>query len=249
MLSIRSVRIYISYPNNIGSKRTDTCNRGNVMEWIKNYQLFLFDFDGLLVDTEHMHYKAYLLMCKNRGFELVWSFQDFTNIAHFNAVGLKENIYSTLPSLQELEPNWSVLYKEKQALYQQMLVSEGVFLMPGVEAFLTMLEKQNIKRVVVTNSVKTQTDLIISFNPLLKTIPYWITREQYINPKPAGDCYQLALKRHCLPGERAIGFEDTPRGIQALQQSAADAVLISSNKYEGLGVKHYFSFDKIESLL
>ena len=100
MLSIRSVRIYISYPNNIGSKRTDTCNRGNVMEWIKNYQLFLFDFDGLLVDTEHMHYKAYLLMCKNRGFELVWSFQDFTNIAHFNAVGLKENIYSTLPSLQ-----------------------------------------------------------------------------------------------------------------------------------------------------
>ncbi|MEI6531393.1 MAG: HAD hydrolase-like protein, partial [Chlamydiota bacterium] len=88
------------------------------MEWVKNYQLFLFDFDGLLVDTEHLHYKAYLSMCRARGFDLPWSFQDFANIAHFSATGLKENLYAVLPLLQEQESDWSLLYKEKQALYQ-----------------------------------------------------------------------------------------------------------------------------------
>ena len=34
------------------------------MDWIKKYQLFLFDFDGLLVNTEEMHFLAYKQMCE-----------------------------------------------------------------------------------------------------------------------------------------------------------------------------------------
>lgn len=217
------------------------------MEWIKNYQLFLFDFDGLLVDTERLHYEAYCLMCKGEGFVLPWSFEDFAKIAHFSAVGLKENLYAVLPELAKKEPDWSVLYKKKQALYLELLTTKGARLMPGVAELLRALEKEQIKRVVVTNSVQMQTDLIVSFNPLLKSIPHWITREHYQNPKPAGDCYKLALERHRKPGERAIGFEDTPRGITALKTTDAEAVLISLVPYPDLGVRHYFSFDTIEN--
>lgn len=215
------------------------------MKWIKNYQLFLFDFDGLLVDTESLHFEAYQLMCARRGLILPWDFKTFTTIAHFSAVGLKEKLYETLPALYAEESDWSVLYKEKQANYRALLQEKGAPLMPGVEALLEELAASAIKRVVVTNSIKEQVDLIVSLNPLLTTIPHWITREQYQNPKPSGDCYQLAVARHKVPGERVIGFEDTPRGINALLTTEAEAVLVSHVPYPELGVRHVLSIEHL----
>ena len=43
------------------------------MKKIKCYQLFLFDLDGLLVDTERFHYEAYVEMGLKYGFCIDWS--------------------------------------------------------------------------------------------------------------------------------------------------------------------------------
>lgn len=40
------------------------------MEWTQDYHLFLFDFDGLLVDTEALHLEAYRRMCAEKGHTL-----------------------------------------------------------------------------------------------------------------------------------------------------------------------------------
>lgn len=213
------------------------------MKWIKNYQLFLFDFDGLLVDTERLHFEAYKEMCLHRIRVLSWTFAEFSSIAHFSAVGLKEKLYETLPELQKWP--WSELYAEKQARYQELLQTRGVPLMPGVDRLLAALSSENIPRAVVTNSVQRQTDLIVSLHPLLATIPHWITREQYQNPKPAGDCYQLAIQKFAKPGDKVIGFEDTPRGITALKTTEARPVLISAILYPHLGVEQFASFHDI----
>ena len=44
------------------------------MNWISNYDLFLFDLDGLLVDTEKLHFEAYKRLCSRFGYELAWDF-------------------------------------------------------------------------------------------------------------------------------------------------------------------------------
>lgn len=213
------------------------------MKWIKNYQLFLFDFDGLLVDTESLHFEAYKEMCLHRVGVLLWTFAEFSAIAHFSASGLKEKLYETLPDLQKW--SWPELYAEKQARYQELLQTRGVSLMPGVDDLLKMLSSENIPRAVVTNSVSRQTELIVSLNPLLATIPHWITREQYQNPKPAGDCYQLAIQKFAKPGDEVIGFEDTPRGITALKTTKARPVLVSPVLYPQLGVEQFSTFHDI----
>ena len=47
------------------------------MQWIHDFQLFLFDFDGLLVDTEHLHYQAYVNMLSKHGYKLELNFGNF----------------------------------------------------------------------------------------------------------------------------------------------------------------------------
>lgn len=224
------------------------------MQWINQFQLFLFDFDGLLVNTEELHYQAYLRMCRDRGFDLRWSFNRYCDPAHNGSTALRDQIYAEFPALQALEPNWNVLYAEKKRAYIELIQQGNVELMPGVADLLHALQQAQIKRCVVTHSLRELVEIIKGQLPVLQTIPHWITREDYQEAKPSPDGYLTAISRLASPGDRIVGFEDTPRGLQALQGSTAKAVLICPSDYPELGkalkgdVVHFQSFNNIKSL-
>lgn len=199
-----------------------------LMHWIHDYQLFLFDFDGILVNTEELHYLAYKKMCAGRGFSLKWNMETYIRHAMYSATGLKEGIYKEFPDLKRYEPCWDILYQEKKQAYAELLINQGATLMPGVEPLLKELEKAGIKRCVVTHSSAVQIKLITARLPILNSIPHWITREDYSQPKPSPECYQKAIEKLADKDDRVIGFEDSPRGLKALLGTDAKAVLVTA---------------------
>jgi beta-phosphoglucomutase len=196
------------------------------MNWILQYQLFLFDFDGLLVDTERLHYQAYINMCADRGFQLTWSFHRYSAAAHHKSTDLRDQIYLEFPDLQAKEPNWQVLYEEKKRHFLNLIENGTVPLLPGAADLLLALQEAGIKRCVVTHSATSLIQKIRQQNPILDTIPHWITREDYTNPKPSPECYQIAIAKLAQPHDRIIGFEDSPRGLHALIGTQAKPILI-----------------------
>lgn len=205
------------------------------MEWIKDYQLFLFDFDGLLVNTEEIHYKAYKKMCADRGCELPWDFSTYCRAAHYNQEILRTELMKAVPKLQEMESDWEILYREKKQAMVELLSRGSVTMMPGATELLTALEKADISRCVVTNSPNEQIELIKQENPILETIPHWYTRETYTKAKPDPECYLNAINKLCPKDGKVIGFEDTPRGMQALMKTPAQAVMITQVDYPEIG--------------
>lgn len=217
------------------------------MQWTKDFQLFLFDFDGLLVDTEAMHHEAYVQMLAAEGLNLDWTHAHFCSVAHLNATALKEALYFEFP---QLDPDWKRLYAAKKRFYEELIVTGKVGLMPGVEKLLHHLAAQNIRRCVVTNSFYPQIEVIRSHLPALQSIPHWITREQYERPKPDPEGYLLAIQRHGKTGDRIIGFEDSIRGLQSLMGTPALPVLICTSHHPlielaGSKIIHYESFEQI----
>lgn len=202
------------------------------MQWIHDYDLFLFDFDGLLVNTESLHQKAYQTMCANRGYRLSWSFEKYAGFAHTDPYRIRLEIYRDFPELETAEPHWDVLYKEKTEAYLSLLRGDEVELMPGAVRLIRELEKRHKKMCVVTNSRREMVDPIIDRNPVLAAIQYWVTREDYDQPKPDPECYRVAIERFSSPGLKVIGFEDSPRGLSALMGADADSILITSIEYE-----------------
>lgn len=196
------------------------------MQWIFQYQLFLFDLDGLLVDTERLHYQAYINMCKRRGFDLNWSFRRYSEASLHDPHALRIQIYEEFPKLKEKEPDWKVLYEEKKQMFMDILEQGAAPLMPGVEELLLALQEANIKRCVVTHSQNQLIAKIREKNPILNTIPNWISREDYTHPKPHPECYQIAIEKWGKADDQMIGFEDSPRGLQALLETKAKPVLI-----------------------
>lgn len=218
------------------------------MQWVDQFHLFLFDFDGLLVNTEKLHYQAYVHMLARHGCPIDWDFPKFCRYAHAHADALRQEIYFEFPSL---DPNWKTLYAEKKQIYEEFLRLGKVELMPGVEPLLRELEKKNLRRCVVTNSFRVQTDLLCGYHPPLQTIPHWITREDYENSKPAPDGYLKAIELYGKPGDRIIGFEDSLRGIKSLQQTPALPILICPSHHPLLkealaqGVRHFNSLSQV----
>lgn len=219
------------------------------MEWIEDYQLFLFDFDGLLVNTEELHYKAYQITCREYGWELNMDFPEYCKLAHYRAEGLMEKLCARIPDLEKL--GWDVFYKKKTDTISDLVNRGEVQLMPGVEVFLTKLAQLNKKRCVVTHSPDRLINPIRRKHPILDTIPIWITREFYTHPKPHPECYQTAIERLAEPDDRIVGFEDSPRGLRAMMGTRAQPVLISAINYPEIeefvkeGAFHYPSFEAI----
>jgi len=198
------------------------------MSIFREFQLFLFDCDGLLVDTEKLHFRSFLKMCLDRGCVCTWSFEHYCEMAHTSREGLKQATYRQFPTLLEEEPSWEVLYEERKKAYLDILKSEEVELMPGVEPFLALCEENNVLRCVVTNSRKKEIEIIKAKCPLLDSIPHWVTREDYTQPKPHPEPYLIAKQRLGITSGQAIGFEDSLRGIESLKAAGVTPILIST---------------------
>lgn len=221
------------------------------MQWINDYQLVLFDFDGLLVNTEEIHYKAYQRMCGQRGITLDLGFDNYCKIAHYSSEGLNEQLYRLYPELKEQGASWDQLYAEKKQAMVDLLNEKAVQIMPGVETLLLKLQDAGIARCVVTHSPKELIRIIREQHSILDTVPVWITREQYNKPKPDSECYMKAIGLLARPEDNVVGFEDTPRGLKALIGTRAKPVLICKTDYPEIpsfvaeGIAHYNTFADI----
>ena len=198
------------------------------MSWIDKYQLFLFDLDGLLVNTEEVHFNAYKEMCRGRGFTLPWDFPKYFRIANADAQALERCIYAEFPQLQKSEPTWAILYKEKSRAFLHLLEQTPALLLSGAEILLRALERANKKRCVVTHSSKELASLLMKQNPVLQTIEHWFTRQDYHLPKPAPDGYLKAIETLAEPDDAIVGFEDSNRGLVSLMATRAYPVLVNS---------------------
>lgn len=224
------------------------------MEWIRNFQLFLFDFDGLLVNTEELHFRAYKKMCQDRGFYLDWSFEKYCLLAHYDTETLRNAIMDSIPELRNQESDWNVLYPEKMRAYLELMGTADVQMMEGASHLLQKIHESNIPSCVVTHSHLSQVHPLKEMLPALKLIPNWITRNDYLNPKPSPDCYQTAIRYFAKDGDVVVGFEDSPRGVSALMGVDVLPVMVTKVNYPEIpklmdsGVNYYQSFSNINSL-
>lgn len=202
-----------------------------------SYDLILLDLDGLLIDSEQLHWKAYQKMCNDRGFLFPWDFPAYFRVAEQGGTAIQDRLYAALPTLFDKEPDWTILYQEKREALYKIAAEEIVPLMPEVAQFLTFLQQCNIPRAIVTHSPRALVELCAQQQPILYTIPVWICREEYSRPKPDPEGYCVALKRF-PDAKKIIGFEDAERGIVALEQAGIIPVLVGHKSSQDVLKRH-----------
>lgn len=193
------------------------------LERLLRYSPILFDFDGLLVDTERQHFTAYKDLVESFGISFHWNFDTFAPIAHESALSIRKALEEAYPTIFE-NLSWKEFYKRKTQRFCDLIKQGTTQFMPGAEEILRFLIEKEHPFAIVTNSSKKQVELVKDHLPLLSKVPHWFVREHYEKPKPAPDGYLKAMQ---LLGSKApIGFEDTKKGIVSLKSAGVKAVLV-----------------------
>lgn len=185
---------------------------------IADFDLFLFDFDGVLVNTDFLLYKSAVNTFAECGFDLspVFTFQDF-----LKAVYCKE-WRKALKILVEkhLSISMNDFSTKKHKAYMSLLSSgPELSLLPGVAPLLKALSQRKATMCVVTRSTQKETAIIRRRLPELNLVSYWFTRERVLHSKPDPEGYNLAIDEMAQVGDRIVGFEDTLEGLEALQNT------------------------------
>lgn len=219
----------------------------NFTDILSRYQLLCFDFDGLLVDTERLHFEAYKEMLNYRGCHLDWDFETYCRYSHADRFSLKNAVISLFPHIANVD--WEICRQEKQIHYEKRLMNGEITLMPGVEKMLEILSQSPLERCVVTNSPNDHLEILKKHIPLLATIPLWIGRNEYKNPKPHPDPYLTAAHHFPeIPKHKILAFEDSMKGGLAAIAAGIHLVLIcpTENPHRGeaplAGIPHFQSF-------
>ncbi len=200
--------------------------RSSVMfeKYFGKKKLVCFDFDGLLVNTEPLHHKAYNIVLNDLNAPLNLDFSTYCEIAHSaNRDLFAQTVKSAHP---DFSYTWEEVRKRKIALYSQLLQSDPVPLMEGASDLITKLFEKNIDVCIVTNSFRNDIDAIRKHHPILESIPKVFTREDYSLPKPSPDGYLKALQVHFVDYKDAIGLEDSIKGVHALKDAHMDYLFI-----------------------
>jgi len=169
---------------------------------------FLLDLDGTLVDTDKLHYFAYRdAMSSIIGLNLM--FGTYEQAIHLGGMDkfIKEKIAICGDVKQQIKD---------QKKINMLKNSEPIIFMKNADKLIEYIHKYNIGHAVVTNTSK---EIVESYKrrcDKLNLLTNWITREDYSEPKPNSECYELALQKFGKGEKHVIGIENTILGYEAL---------------------------------
>ena len=169
----------------------------------------LFDFDGVLVDTEWAIYDAWHRTFISNGHPLPLEI-------YTQCIGSDFATWSPKTHLEELTGSafdWHDLDRRRQEEIVRDLADEGP--MPGAVALLGKLKERGIRTAVVSSSSHHWVDGWLERLDLTGWFGTVVCRGDAERIKPAPDLYLEAVRRLGLAAEECLVIEDSLNGIKA----------------------------------
>lgn len=187
---------------------------------MKNLDAVIFDFDGVLVDSEPIHQLAINAVLAPLGLEL--SQADYEeHYLGFDDRGVFMHRFQVAHRLLD-QTELRRLVDAKAVAFAQLIEERGMEPFPGAVELLAALKAQNIPRALCTGATHRDVTVILHRVKSLDQFDAIVTTDEVAASKPDPTCYRLALEklwkahpqRNIRP-QHALAIEDSPWGIEA----------------------------------
>jgi HAD superfamily hydrolase (TIGR01509 family) len=203
----------------------------------------LFDFDGLILDTELASRAGWELLYRQHGHELptdLWATLVGTTHAPWNPMEHLEGLVGRPLEREALN--------ERRYAHELALI-EAEELRPGIEEYLAAARRLDLKRAIVSSSSRRWVDMHLK---RLEEAVGWdaicTADGDPARAKPAPTLYLEALELlDVTPGE-AVAFEDSPNGVLAAKAAGVFCVAIPNEVTRELGLEEAGADLVLESL-
>jgi beta-phosphoglucomutase len=193
----------------------------------------IFDFDGVIVDTEPLHYAAFQRTLEPLGLHFSWQEYVETYIGFDDRDAFRHafSLKGTILSQSELH----TLIEQKATFFKEVIGS-GVSAYPGVLDLIFHLHTNKFPLAICSGALRSDIDPILAMLGITDYFGVIVTADDVAASKPDPECYQLAFQRlqslhqNGLSKETTVAIEDTPAGISAAK-GAGLIVCAVTNSY------------------
>ena len=175
---------------------------------------FIFDFDGLILDTETPLIDAYAAVHAAHGVP-------FDRALFLHGVGHADYSFDPWHGFSP-HADRVALEVARRAAKEQLMLRLPV--LPGVIALLDAAREHGLRSGVASNSPHSWVDAHLPRLGLIQCFDFIGCREDAPSPKPEPDLYKLVLNRFGLRGHEAVAFEDSSTGSLAAKRAHMWAV-------------------------
>lgn len=180
----------------------------------------IFDFDGLILDTEGPDYRAWQEVYQAHGHHLplsVWC----------QCIGRSADFFDPIDHLEQhlghpLDRNTILSNQERRHL--ELVQAERI--LPGIEDYLADARRLGLKLAVASSSRRDWVDghlQRLGLDDGWDCIRCWGDVE---HAKPAPDLYLAVLESLDIDAGEAVAFEDSPNGITAAKEAGLFCVAV-----------------------
>lgn len=183
---------------------------------------FIFDLDGLVLDTESTYCRAWQQAAGRMGYALSDPFcHSLSGLPHQE---VEKRLFTVCGADFDL-PKFNRLAGK---CWRDYVHAHGIPIKPGVVELLAYLNAQHIPFALATNSRAANVQECLALAGLAGAFAVRATRDDVFHGKPAPDVFLHAAALLQTPIRQCWVLEDSLTGILAAHRSGAFAVLIPS---------------------
>lgn len=188
----------------------------------RKLKAFIFDFDGVVVDTEKYHYLSWREAASHVGYDLGW--EEYLPLKSTGNTEITQYICDHCG--KEVSDELFVTMRNTKLTSFDELVKDlsEKDVLPGIRDFLSWLGEQGVKTAVASSS-NTSSGLANRFD-LTKYFGVVIDGNMKLPRKPAPDTFLLAAKMLGVEPCECIVFEDSLAGIGAAVNAGMPVVAV-----------------------
>ena len=170
----------------------------------------LFDMDGVIVDTEPLHRKAYFKMFENVGISVCEELYDtFTGAS-------TKRVCNTLIERFNLLHTHDELAAIKRSYFKEFFYNDPEFdLIPGVKNLITDYHEHGIKLILASSASMVTIDMVFEKFGLAPYFLGKISGADLKESKPHPEIFIRAAQMAGEPKDNCLVIEDSTNGIEA----------------------------------
>ncbi|MDP2536488.1 HAD family hydrolase [Alteromonas stellipolaris] len=191
----------------------------------KNTTTLLFDHDGTLINSEHVHFTLWQEIVASYGAELTDEF--YCKV--MAGIPVKQNAKDVVKHFS-LDAVPEQLAKKKHDKIEEYLLQQAFPLMPYAAETIKACAEAGYTLGIVTGGSTLSVEKTLTSYGLAQYISCVVAVEDVTHSKPAPDCYQLAMKKLGVSPAECIAIEDTYTGMQSALSAELACVVVPTTQ-------------------
>lgn len=187
---------------------------------------FIFDLDGVIVDTAKYHFLAWQKLAQELGIEFTPEHnEELKGVSRVRSLDIILQLGNVTAS-QEDKNKW--LFQKNEDYLSYLVNMDESELLPGILSILHYLKDKN--QLIALGSASKNARPILEKTGIITLFDAIVDGNDVVNAKPNPEVFLQAAKLLNATNENAIVFEDSVAGIQAANTANMISIGIGDNK-------------------